>query len=186
MLDVVRGIKDKITGFFSGAGSWLVDSGRSILEGLKNGIMSAVGDVANTVSGAVGQIRGLFPFSPAKWGPFSGHGYTTYSGKALMGDFGESIADAAGGTASVAAKAMGTVYDALSAKPVEFSATASVGSVRAAAARAAVDADSIGDDSADAVIEWLGRNLPSIIAEFTPVMGESDFGRKVRKAVTYA
>ncbi len=186
VLDVVRGIKDKITGFFSGAGSWLVDSGRSILEGLKNGIMSAVGDVANTVSGAVGQIRGLFPFSPAKWGPFSGHGYTTYSGKALMGDFGESIADAAGGTASVAAKAMGTVYDALSAKPVEFSATASVGSVRAAAARAAVDADSIGDDSADAVIEWLGRNLPSIIAEFTPVMGESDFGRKVRKAVTYA
>lgn len=37
-----------------------------------------------------------------------------------------------------------------------------------------------------AVISWLAENLPSIIAEFTPVMGESEFGRKVRKAVEYA
>lgn len=37
-----------------------------------------------------------------------------------------------------------------------------------------------------AVISWLAENLPSIIAEFTPVMGESEFGRKVRKAVAYA
>ena len=37
-----------------------------------------------------------------------------------------------------------------------------------------------------AVIGWLAENLPSIIAEFTPVMGESEFGRKARKAVAYA
>lgn len=37
-----------------------------------------------------------------------------------------------------------------------------------------------------AVINWLAENLPAIIAEFTPVMGESEFGRKVRKAVAYA
>lgn len=37
-----------------------------------------------------------------------------------------------------------------------------------------------------AVISWLAKNLPSIIAEFTPVMGESEFGRKARKAVAYA
>lgn len=37
-----------------------------------------------------------------------------------------------------------------------------------------------------AVISWLAENLPSIIAEFTPVMGESEFGRKARKAVEYA
>lgn len=36
------------------------------------------------------------------------------------------------------------------------------------------------------VISWLAENLPSIIAEFTPVMGESEFGRKARKAVAYA
>lgn len=37
-----------------------------------------------------------------------------------------------------------------------------------------------------AVIGWLAENLPAIIAEFTPVMGESEFGRKARKAVAYA
>lgn len=37
-----------------------------------------------------------------------------------------------------------------------------------------------------AVINWLAENLPAIIAEFTPVMGESEFGRKARKAVAYA
>lgn len=37
-----------------------------------------------------------------------------------------------------------------------------------------------------AVISWLAENLPSIIAKFTPVMGESEFGRKARKAVAYA
>ena len=37
-------------------------------------------------------IRKLFPFSPAKEGPFSGTGYTTYSGRALMRDFGGAIA----------------------------------------------------------------------------------------------
>lgn len=37
-----------------------------------------------------------------------------------------------------------------------------------------------------AVISWLAENLPAIIATFTPVMGESEFGRKARKAVEYA
>lgn len=37
-----------------------------------------------------------------------------------------------------------------------------------------------------AIISWMAENLPSIIAEFTPVMGESEFGRKARKAVAYA
>ena len=39
---------------------------------------------------------------------------------------------------------------------------------------------------AAAIIAWLAENLPAIIAEFTPVMGESEFGRKARKAVAYA
>ena len=36
------------------------------------------------------------------------------------------------------------------------------------------------------VIAWLARNLPAIIADCTPVMGEKEFGRKVRKAAAYA
>ncbi|MGE9982132.1 phage tail protein [Collinsella sp. SGI.184] len=183
----VTGIKDKIVGFFSGAGSWLVESGKSILNGLKSGIESAIGSVTSSVEGAVETIRGLFPFSPAKWGPFSGHGYTTYSGKALMGDFGKSIVGAASSTAAMAERAMGTVHDALVAQPVDFSASSrGVSGIKSAAARVAMDVSASRDESAAAVIGWLGNNLPAIISECTPVMGESDFGRKVRKAVAYA
>lgn len=183
----VTGIKDKIVGFFSGAGSWLVESGKSILNGLKDGIEGAIGTVTSSVSGAVEKIRGLFPFSPAKWGPFSGHGYTTYSGKALMGDFGRSIVGAASSTAAMAERAMGTVNDALVAQPVDFSASSrGVSGIKSAAARVAMDVSASRDESAAAVIGWLGDNLPAIISECTPVMGESDFGRKVRKAVAYA
>lgn len=183
----VTGIKDKIVGFFSGAGSWLVESGKSILNGLKDGIEGAIGSVTSSVEGAVETIRGLFPFSPAKWGPFSGHGYTTYSGKALMGDFGKSIVGAASSTAAMAERAMGTVNDALVARPVDFSASSrGVSGIKSAAARVAMDVSASRDESAAAVISWLGNNLPAIISECTPVMGESDFGRKVRKAVAYA
>ena len=183
----VTGIKDKIVGFFSGAGSWLVESGKSILNGLKDGIEGAIGSVTSAVSGAVENIRGLFPFSPAKWGPFSGHGYTTYSGKALMGDFGKSIVGASSSTAAMAERAMGTVSDALVAQPVDFSASSrGVSGIKSAAARVAMDVSASRDESAAAVIGWLGNNLPAIISECTPVMGESDFGRKVRKAVAYA
>ena len=44
--------------------------------------------------------------------------------------------------------------------------------------------DAGGDGSE--VVAWLSRNLPAIIAECTPVMGEREFGRKVRKAAAYA
>ena len=183
----VTGIKDKIVGFFSGAGSWLVESGKSILNGLKDGIEGAIGTVTSSVEGAVETIRGLFPFSPAKWGPFSGHGYTTYSGKALMGDFGKSIVGAASSTAAMAERAIGTVNDALVAQPIDFSASSrGVSGIKSAAARVAMDVSASRDESAAAVISWLGDNLPAIISECTPVMGESDFGRKVRKAVAYA
>lgn len=105
----VTGIKDKIVGFFSGAGSWLVESGKAILGGLKDGIMSAVGSVTSAVSGAMSQIRAFFPFSPAKRGPFSGRGYTTYSGAALMGGLGEGISGAARSAARAAGDAMAGV-----------------------------------------------------------------------------
>lgn len=88
----VTGIKDKILGFFSGAGEWLVDSGKAILGGLKDGIMNGFNAAKGAVEDGLSTLRSFFPFSPAKRGPFSGHGYTTYSGRALMGDFARSIA----------------------------------------------------------------------------------------------
>lgn len=110
----VTSIKGKITGFFSGARNWLFNSGKSILNGLKDGIMSAIGSVTSAVSGAVSRIRSFFPFSPAKVGPFSGHGYTTFSGKALMQGWAQGIGSDTGTVVSAISGAMDTAQGMLS------------------------------------------------------------------------
>lgn len=91
VFNVVTGIKDRILGFFSGAATWLIDSGKALLNGFKDGIMSAFSAVGDAISSGLSWVRGLFPFSPAKRGPFSGFGYTTFAGQALMKDFGKGI-----------------------------------------------------------------------------------------------
>lgn len=49
--NTVTGIKDKILGFFSGAGGWLVGAGKSILNGLLDGLKSAWGGVTGFIGG---------------------------------------------------------------------------------------------------------------------------------------
>ena len=44
------GIPDKIMGFFSGAGTWLLDAGKSIINGLIDGITSGIDWVADKLS----------------------------------------------------------------------------------------------------------------------------------------
>lgn len=110
----VTSIKGKIAGFFSGARNWLFNSGKSILNGLKDGIMSAIGSVTSAVSGAVSRIRSFFPFSPAKVGPFSGRGYTTFSGKALMQGWAQGIGSGTGTVVSAISGAMDTAQGMLS------------------------------------------------------------------------
>lgn len=114
LMGVVSGIPGQITGFFAGAGSWLVDSGRAIIDGLVSGIQSAIGGALGAVAGAVSQIRAFFPFSPAKTGPFSGHGYTTFSGKALMEGWAEGIGGGTGSVVSAITGAMETAQGMLS------------------------------------------------------------------------
>ena len=84
----IRALPGQILGALSSLGSLLVNSGRSLIEGLWRGIQGAIGWVKDKIGGALTAIRNLFPFSPAKEGPFSGSGYTTHSGAALMRDFG--------------------------------------------------------------------------------------------------
>lgn len=127
VMSILGGLPGKIIGLFADAGSWLIDSGRALPQGFADGVMGAVGWVGDQISGALGTIRGLFPFSPAKEGPFSGRGYTTYSGKALMRDW-------AKGMASEESVVRKTVKSALGGASAMLSAGVSVTGAPAAAA----------------------------------------------------
>lgn len=67
----------------------LFESGKKIISGLIDGIKSMFSSAKNAVSGFLSGIRNLLPFSPAKEGPFSGHGWTLYSGMSIA----EALAD---------------------------------------------------------------------------------------------
>lgn len=87
----VAGIPGRILGALGNVGSMLLNAGKSLIMGMWDGIKSAFDWVKNKVSGLLSGLRNLLPFSPAKEGPFSGKGYTSYSGKALMTDFGKGM-----------------------------------------------------------------------------------------------
>lgn len=102
----VASIPGRVIGAIGDLGGLLVNSGRSLINGFTQGIQNAIGGALSTVSGAVSQIRSFFPFSPAKRGPFSGHGYTTYSGKALMEGWAEGIGSGTGAVKSAITSAL--------------------------------------------------------------------------------
>lgn len=102
----VASIPGRVIGAIGDLGGLLVNSGRSLINGFVSGIQGAIGGAVSAVSGAVSQIRSFFPFSPAKRGPFSGHGYTTYSGKALMEGWAEGIGNGTGAVKSAITSAL--------------------------------------------------------------------------------
>lgn len=137
--------------------------GSNIIQGLINGVTGAAGGLINAVKGAVGDaIEGaknlLGIKSPSR--VFRKIGQYTMQGAALGVD---DDADLLLQSTDNAMRGMIST-----AQDVTIPGTNSIA----------------GGESA--VISWLAENLPSIIAEFTPVMGESEFGRKARKAVAYA
>lgn len=87
VVGIVKGLPALVLGAIGDLGSLLLDSGKALMRGLADGITSGIKWAMNAASDAVSAVRDFFPFSPAKRGPFSGTGYTTYSGKALVGDF---------------------------------------------------------------------------------------------------
>ena len=76
-------------------GGILQGSGESLVDGFIAGIRSMISRVASAAQAVVAAARQYFPFSPAKKGPFSGKGYTIYSGRALATDFAKGIEDQA-------------------------------------------------------------------------------------------
>lgn len=137
--------------------------GSNIIQGLVNGVTGAAGKLINAVKGAVGNaIEGaknlLGIHSPSR--VFREIGRHTMQGAALGVD---DDADLLSKSTDNAMRGMISTAQDIAVPGVGNAA---------------------GGESA--VVSWLAENLPAIIAEFTPVMGESEFGRKARKAVAYA
>lgn len=137
--------------------------GSDIIQGMVNGVTSAAGHLIDSVKGAVDDaINGaknlLGIHSPSR--VFRKIGQYTMQGAALGVD---DDADVLLRSTDNAMRGMISTAQDIAMPGVNSTA---------------------GGESA--VIGWLAENLPSIIAEFTPVMGESEFGRKARKAVAYA
>lgn len=156
-----------IDGLYGIVGS-AMSAGQAIVQGVIDGITGMIGSAGDAIEGVLSTIASYLPHSPAKRGPFSGKGWTPYSGKAIVQGLAEGI-EAAGDTPTEAMEGvMGRVRSAIGEGGARFGGSVSVGA------------------SGESVIAWLAANLPAIIADYTPVMGDKDFGRKVRKAVAYA
>lgn len=78
---------DGIVGFITGLpqrakdalgdiGNTLKGSGKALMDGFLKGIESMFRPIGDAVSGALTWVKGFFPQSPAKRGPFSGSGWT--------------------------------------------------------------------------------------------------------------
>ena len=165
--NTITGIKDKICGFFSGAGNWLVDSGKSIINGLVSGIQSAIGGAVDSVSGAVSKIRDLFPFSPAKKGPFSGHGWVLYSGMSIMNALAEGVEKKTGATIRTVKGVMEDVanvatFDAGMSLAYNAGASVSLTSSNLASMTSSQAR------TTDTLVNWLNNNLGTIINQNAP------------------
>lgn len=86
-------IRAKILGAIGDVRSLLVESGKSIIAGLITGILSKIGAVKSAVGSVMEAARNLLPFSPAKEGPFSGKGWTLYSGRSISAALAQGITD---------------------------------------------------------------------------------------------
>lgn len=137
--------------------------GSNIIQGLVNGVTGAAGRLISAVKGAVGNaIEGAKNLLGIK------------SPSRVFREIGQYVMQGA---------ALGVDDDA---ELLSKSTDNAMRGMISTAQDIAVPGVSSMSGGESAVISWLAENLPAIIAEFTPVMGESEFGRKARKAVAYA
>lgn len=93
IVGVVKGLPGKIKGALGNLGSLLVGSGKALLAGFAQGITKGIGAAVGAAKNAVQAIKDFFPHSPAKRGPFSGSGWTLYSGRSIGAALAQGMSD---------------------------------------------------------------------------------------------
>lgn len=113
VIDFFIGLPLEILSALGDTGKMLADAGRKIVQGLIDGIKSMIGAAGNAIKGVVDNIRSFLPFSPAKQGPFSGRGYTLYSGRALIEDWARGMQQATPSAIAAIEDVMGQTQTAM-------------------------------------------------------------------------
>lgn len=170
---VVSGIGGTVRSAVSGAGSWLVSAGRNIIQGLINGITGMVGSlyssITNALSGLVDKAKNALGIhSPSR--VFRDEvGVMVGRGMALGID----------DSAHVVSRSMDSLVSTMSLSDADWSKTGRL-NVTAGTGANAVDGDL---RELITAVESLHDDLGSIIARYTPTIGDRDFARKVRSAI---
>lgn len=172
-------IGSSIMGALSSIPDRVASIGSQIVQGIANGISGAAGVVVNKITGVVG---GAIDAAKNLLGIHS----PSRVFRKMFGYVMEGAALGIDDTADMPVRSMRAAVSAVE-DAAAFEATVAADGPRYG--DRTISGTGEGDAAAggeSAVIGWLAENLPSIIAEFTPVMGESEFGRRARKAVAYA
>lgn len=143
------------------ARQWLLDGGKKIVEGIVEGIKSIGSNVGDAIGGVLENARKYLPFSPAKKGPFSGRGWTLYSGKALVGGLIDGLMSEEGALSAATARLMDAARFDL-ASSVDL---AGDGSLR-------------GGDGAN-------PTSPQIVVQTAPGMSEEEIGRAAARQLAF-
>jgi len=109
LVATARGIPSSITGALLAETWQFFQAGAALIGAFARGIGSAINVAKAAAAVVVAAVKGAFPQSPAKWGPFSGRGYTLYSGQKLVEDFGKGMTQRAD---ALKTTAMGVVASA--------------------------------------------------------------------------
>lgn len=141
----------KILGALANLPTQLFGSGKNAIGQFIAGLASGEGQMVLKTNNLVGRVRGMFPSSPAKEGPFSGKGYTTFSGQAMMEDWAKGIES---GTPAVL-------------KAVDAAMVATQGTMDLQATVSSDGFGSMGDRISDALAGWTvqidGNGLASLV-----------------------
>jgi hypothetical protein len=113
VVSAMRGLPGRAKAALGSLGTYLYSAGQSLMRGFVSGIKSMAGSVASAASSVLSKARNLFPHSPAKEGPFSGRGWTLFSGHAIGDALAAGMTARRGVVGAAAAGLLGTAHGAL-------------------------------------------------------------------------